>query len=184
MARHGDTRSPSPVGSAYSSSKRSRREDEPHDRIRRDDARNHKRRSRSRSPDVRTFENFPMPSHTEINSPQRRYRDRDSVRRRDRSPDRRNDDNYRSGRKDRSRERRRSRDREPLKDYRRRSRDRDVRDRRDTSRDRTRRRRDGSTDSRKNGRREGSRDRVASKGSTSDRKEVRCHIYPLIHETV
>ncbi|MCJ1357192.1 MAG: pre-mRNA processing RNA-helicase [Icmadophila ericetorum] len=152
MARHGDTRSPSPVGSAYSSSKRSRRDDEPHDRNRRNDARTHKRRSRSRSPD-------------------RRYRDRDSARRRDRSSDRRNDDSYRSGRKDRSRERRRSRDREVVKDYRRRSRDRDPRDRRDTSRDRTRRRRDGSTDSRKNGKREGSRDRLASKTSTGDRKE-------------
>ena len=52
MARHGDTRSPSPVGSSYSSSKRNRRDDDRYERSRREDGRNHRRRSRTRSPDV------------------------------------------------------------------------------------------------------------------------------------
>ena len=51
MPRHGDTRSPSPVGSSYSS-KRNRRDDDRYDRLRRDDGRTHRRRSRTRSPDV------------------------------------------------------------------------------------------------------------------------------------
>ncbi len=51
MARHGNTRSPSPVGSSYSS-KRSRRDDDRYEKSRRDDGRSYKRRSRTRSPDV------------------------------------------------------------------------------------------------------------------------------------
>ena len=54
MPRHGDTRSPSPVGSSYSS-KRNRRDDDRYDRVRRDDGRSHRRRSRTRSPDVRSL---------------------------------------------------------------------------------------------------------------------------------
>lgn len=49
MARHGDTRSPSPVGSTLSSSRRPRREDDRYDRTRRDDGRSYRR---SRSPEV------------------------------------------------------------------------------------------------------------------------------------
>ncbi|KAJ6131179.1 Pre-mRNA-processing ATP-dependent RNA helicase prp5 [Penicillium sp. IBT 18751x] len=146
MARHGDTRSPSPVGSTYSSSRRSRRDDSRPER-RRDEGRGH-RRSRS---------------------PERRYRDRDAgrdrdgYRRRDRSLDRRDDNTYRPGRRDRSRDRRRDDDR----DYRRRSRDRDYRARRDDSRDRDRRRTDDSADLKPKSRREDSRDRGVSRRSGS-----------------
>ncbi|KAL4779521.1 hypothetical protein BJX76DRAFT_340521 [Aspergillus varians] len=145
MARHGDTRSPSPVGSTYSSTRRNRRDDDRYER-RRDDGRGY-RRSRS---------------------PERRFRDRDrardSYRRRDRSIDRRdshrNDDGYR--RQDRSRDRRRSRDKEPDRDYRRRSRsrDRDYRSRRGDSRDRALRRTDDSADLKHKSRRDISRDRT------------------------
>ncbi|KAL6239786.1 Pre-mRNA-processing ATP-dependent RNA helicase prp5 [Aspergillus navahoensis] len=140
MARHGDTRSPSPVGSTYSSSRRSRNDDR-YER-KRDDGRSY-RRSRS---------------------PERRYRDRDSYRRRDRSVDRRDshrdEDSYR--RRDRSRDRRRSRDRDHDRDYRRRSRSRekDYRSRRDDSRDRARRRTDDSADLKRKSRRDDSRDRT------------------------
>ncbi|KAL4952366.1 hypothetical protein BDW69DRAFT_185507 [Aspergillus filifer] len=145
MARPGDTRSPSPVGSTYSSSRRSRRDDDRYER-KRDDGRTY-RRSRS---------------------PERRYRDRDRdlYRRRDRSVDRRDshrdDDGYR--RRDRSRDRRRSRDRDYDRDYRRRSRsrDRDYRSRRDDSRDRARRRTDDSADLKHKSRRDDSRDRRGS----------------------
>ncbi|KAL4796414.1 hypothetical protein BDV19DRAFT_81281 [Aspergillus venezuelensis] len=145
MARRGDTRSPSPVGSTYSSSRRSRRDDDRYER-KRDDGRSY-RRSRS---------------------PERRYRDRDrdSYRRRDRSVDRRDshrdDDGYR--RRDRSRDRRRSRDRDYDRDYRRRSRsrDRDYRSRRDDSRDRARRRTDDSADLKHKSRRDDSRDQRGS----------------------
>ncbi|KAF2401542.1 P-loop containing nucleoside triphosphate hydrolase protein [Trichodelitschia bisporula] len=124
-----ETRSPSPTGSSYSASRRSRRDEDRFPRDRRDPAwSHHGRRSRSRSAD-------------------RRYRDRDSHRRRDRSVDRRAEDTYRPVRHDRSRERRHSRS--PGRDRRNRSRDRDIRDRRDDSRDRTRRRRDNSTDSKR-----------------------------------
>ncbi|KAL8645958.1 MAG: hypothetical protein Q9226_007066 [Calogaya cf. arnoldii] len=140
MARPADPRSPSPVGSSYSSSKRTRRDDDRHDRSRRDDVRNHRRRSRSRSPD-------------------RRYRDRDPRSHRDRSRDRYEDDYHRSARRDRSRDRRRSKDRDVGRDHRRRSRDKDTRAKRDASRD-PRRRREGSTDSRRRERRDGSRDRT------------------------
>ncbi|KAJ5137898.1 Pre-mRNA-processing ATP-dependent RNA helicase prp5 [Penicillium atrosanguineum] len=143
MARHGDTRSPSPVGSTYSSSRRSRRDDDRSER-RRDEGRGH-RRSRS---------------------PERRYRDRDAGRDRDgyRRRDHRRDENtYRPGRRDRSRDRRRDDDR----DHRRRSRDRDYRARRDDSRDRDRRRTDESADLKPKPRREDSRDRDVSRRSSS-----------------
>ncbi|KAJ5281306.1 Pre-mRNA-processing ATP-dependent RNA helicase prp5 [Penicillium angulare] len=150
MARHGDTRSPSPVGSTFSSSKRPRRDDDRYDRSRRDEGRNFRR---SRSPD-------------------RRYRDRDhgrdGFRRRDRSLDRRDEDTYRPNRKERSRDRRRSRDRD---DYRRRSRDRDYRPRRDDSRDHDRRRLDDSADLKPKARRGDSRDRGASRRSRSGTRE-------------
>ncbi|KAL5045740.1 Pre-mRNA-processing ATP-dependent RNA helicase prp5 [Aspergillus fruticulosus] len=145
MARHGDTRSPSPVGSTYSSSRRSRRDDDRYER-KRDDGRSYRR---SRSPERRYRE---------------RDRDRDSYRRRDRSVDRRDshrdEDSYR--RRDRSRDRRRSRDRDHDRDYRRRSRsrDRDYRSRRDDSRDRARRRTDDSADLKRKSRRDDSRDRT------------------------
>ena len=147
MARHGDTRSPSPVGSSYSASASKRH-----------DGRGHRHRSRTRSPDV----GYSTCSHIESNLSllQKRYRDRDSRHHRDRSRDRyRDDDGYRSSRRDRSRDRRRSRDRDTVKDYRRRSRDRDSRSYRDDSRERARRRREGSADSRRKGRRDDSRDR-------------------------
>ena len=57
MARHGDTRSPSPVGSSHSS-KRNRRADDHYERSKRDDVRGHRRRSRTRSPDVRVLKSF------------------------------------------------------------------------------------------------------------------------------
>ncbi|GKZ18987.1 pre-mRNA processing RNA-helicase [Aspergillus brasiliensis] len=145
MARHGDTRSPSPVGSTYSSSRRNRRDDDRYERSRRDDGRSYRR---SRSPERRYRE-------------RERDRDRDSYRRRDRSLDRRDDhrdeDSYRPSRRERSRDRRRSRDRD---DYRRRSRDRDYRSRREDSRDRARRRTDDSADLKYKSRRDDSRDRA------------------------
>ncbi|KAK4694915.1 ATP-dependent RNA helicase DDX46/PRP5, partial [Lecanoromycetidae sp. Uapishka_2] len=52
MARHGDVRSPSPVGSSHSSSKRHHRDDDRYERSRRDDGRGHRHRTRSRSPDT------------------------------------------------------------------------------------------------------------------------------------
>ena len=163
MARHTDIRSPSPVGSSHSSSKRHHRDGDRYERSSRDDGRSHKHRSRS--PEVG------LPSHSlqsvdsDMQFLQHRHRDRERDRERDRhyrerSRDRyRDDDYYRSSRRDRSRERRRSRDRESVKDSRRRSRDRDPRNLREDSRERARRRREPSTDSRRKGRREDSRDR-------------------------
>src|ERR1700722_13723797 len=179
MARHGDARSPSPAGSSYSSSKRSRRDGDPrHERSRQDDSRSHRRRSWSRSPDV-SAPNLQRTSRIGVNSCsflQRRHRDRDrdGYRRRERSVDRRYDDRrgdetYTSSRRDRSRNRRRSKDREE----RRRSRDRDHRTRREDSRDRTRRRRDGSADSKPKSRRDDSRDRSSRKDSGHASHEVR-----------
>ncbi|BCR86884.1 DEAD/DEAH box RNA helicase [Aspergillus chevalieri] len=153
MARHGDSRSPSPVGSTYSSSKRSRRDDDRYERSRRDDGRSY-RRSRS---------------------PGRRYRerDRDLYRRRDRSLDRRDDyrdePNYRPSRRERSRDRRRSRDRDDDRDYRRRSRERDYRGKRDDSRNRARRRTDDSADLKHKSRRDDSRDRVSDRNSPASK---------------
>ncbi|KAL8761150.1 MAG: hypothetical protein Q9184_002704 [Pyrenodesmia sp. 2 TL-2023] len=171
MARHGNTRSPSPVGSSYSSSKRPRRDDDRYDKSRRDDGRGHRRRSRSRSPDVWTH-----PSAVNVNvlipPTQRRYRDRDSRYHRD-------DDYYRSSRRDRSRERRRSRDRDLGRDNRRRSRERDSRVKRDDSRDR-RRRRDESTDSRRRERRDGSRNRSQTLEAVSDAPTTTPRLHPLM----
>ena len=169
MPRHGDVRSPSPVGSSHSSSKRHHRDDDRYERSRRDDGRSHRHRSRSRSPDV----SVPSPAHfrscADTPNLQRRYRDRDSRHHRERSRDRyRDEDVYRSARRDRSRERRRSRDRDVVKDYRRRSRERDSRSYRDDSRDRARKRRDGSADSRRKGRRDDSRDRPSKASSVKE----------------
>jgi ATP-dependent RNA helicase DDX46/PRP5 len=148
MARR-DTRSPSPAGSAFSSSRRHRRDDDRYSKDRRDDGRGYRdRRSRSRSAEVR-IPNRTLREYNTYDRPQRRYRDRDPHRRHDRSldrqRDRRDEDNYRPGsRRDRSRDRRRSRS---PKGGRRRSKD--YRDRRDDSRDRDRRRRDDSADSKR-----------------------------------
>ena len=158
MARHGDNRSPSPVGSSYSASKRQHRDEERYERTRRDDGRGHRRRSRTRSPDV-SYTTYSL-ARSNPCLLQKRYRDRDSRHHRDRSRDRhRDDDGYRSSRREKSRDRRKSRDQDTVKDYRRRSRDRDSRAYRDDSRDRARRRREGSADSRRKGRRDDSRDK-------------------------
>ncbi|KAJ5794198.1 Helicase C-terminal [Penicillium paradoxum] len=151
MARHGDTRSPSPVGSTYSSSRRPRREDNRYDRSRRDDGRSYRR---SRSPERR---------YRERDHP----RDRDGYRRRDLPLDRRDEDTYRPARRDRSRERRRDDNHE----LRRRSRDRDYRSRRDDSRDRDRRRIDDAADFKPKSRRDDSRDRAPNRRSTSRPRE-------------
>lgn len=150
MARHRDSRSPSPTGSQHSA-KRSRRDDDvrrDRDRDRRDDVRGPRRSSRSRSVEVSAAHpdmgRYPL-ADTRY---QRRDRDRDFPRRRERSIGRRDDGYYRSGWRDRSRDRRDryARDRSP--DRRRwRSRERDYRDRRDDSHERARRRREDSTDS-------------------------------------
>ncbi|KAI6250426.1 Pre-mRNA-processing ATP-dependent RNA helicase prp5 [Erysiphe necator] len=128
MARHKDSRSPSPAGSQLSS-RRSRRDDEgQRGRDRRENSSGTQRWSRSRSVE-------------------RRYRERDLQRRRERNSDRRDDQYRRSERRERSRNRRdryverdwspdrrrrRSRDRD-------RDRDRDYHDRRDDPNERTRR---------------------------------------------
>lgn len=178
MARHGDTRSPSPVGSTYSSSRRNRRDDDRYERSRRDDGRGYRR---SRSPEVRvaTRKTFSKQTSDHGCVIQRRYRererprDRDGYRRRDRSLDRRDEDSYRPGRRDRSRDRRRSRDRNEDVD-RRQSRDRDYRARRDDSRERDRRRIDDSADLKPKSRRDASRDRATNRRSRSRTREV-CH---------
>ncbi|KAJ5562039.1 Helicase C-terminal [Penicillium sp. DV-2018c] len=152
MARHGDTRSPSPVGSTFSSSRRSRRDDDRYDRSRRDDGRSYRR---SRSPERRYRERD-------------RPRERDGYRHRDVLVDRRDEDSYRPARRDQSRERRRDDDR----GFRRRSRDRDYPNRRDDSRERDRRRRDGSADFKPKARRDDSRDRAPNRRSASRNQEV------------
>ncbi|KAJ5419564.1 uncharacterized protein N7487_003114 [Penicillium crustosum] len=81
--------------------------------------------------------------------------------------DRRDEDTYRPARRDRSRERRRDDDH----DIRRRSRDRDYRSRRDDSRDRDRRRIDDSADLKPKSRRDDSRDRAPSRRSRSRTRE-------------
>src|SRR5277367_3138991 len=171
MARQRDSRSPSPTGSQHSS-KRSRRDDDfRRDRDRRDDVRGPRRRSRSRSLDVRNGGTYKWQSiYADGLESQRRQRDRDVPRRRDRSIDRRDDDYNRSYRRDRSRDRRRSRDRYMDRERspdrrRRRSRERDFRDRRDDSRERHRRRREDSTDSYSRYRGDENRDRVSRAGS-------------------
>ena len=147
MARR--SRSPSPAGSQHSSKRSKRDDDVRRDRDRRDEPRGQKRRSRSRSPDVR--DRRPHGSLVDLANRhflQRRHRERDIHRRRDRSLDRRDDEYHRFSRRDRSRDRRdRYADRERSPD-RRRHRDREYRDRRDDSYDaRARRRREDSTDS-------------------------------------
>ena len=176
MARHRDTRSPSPVGSSYSS-KRNRRDEDRYDRSRRDDGRGYRNRSRTRSPDVRisvflSALRFPCISiiknansrllQNKSHEHQRRYRDRDSRPHRDRSRDRREEDSYRSGR----------RDRDVTREYRPRSRERLPR--RADSRDRDGRRREASTDARRRGRREDSRERNHKKSA----HEVCPHVIP------
>ncbi|OLN88811.1 Pre-mRNA-processing ATP-dependent RNA helicase PRP5 [Colletotrichum chlorophyti] len=173
MARTRDSRSPSPAGSQYNA-KRHRKDDERRDRDRRDDGRDYRRRSRSRSPaDVRGHHHHRKRDgelYSDRKIEQRRYRDRerdrDAYRRRDRSLDRRDDDSYRGGRRDndRHRDRRRSRDRYGDRDRsldrrRHRDSDRDHRARRDDSRDRGAARRDGTADSRPRSRRDDSRSR-------------------------
>jgi ATP-dependent RNA helicase DDX46/PRP5 len=176
MARHRDSRSPSPAGSH--SSKRARRDDDVRrDRDRRDDMRGPpRRRSRSRSLDVS------VPPHVEhsytYGHVQRRHRD--THRRRDRSIDRRDDDYYRSGRRDN----RRYADRERSPDRRRRrSRERDYRDRRDDSYDRAQRRREDSTDSWSHSSRgDDTRGKPPSRPEPAKKTEVRKHSYPQSYQ--
>nr|RBQ89496.1 hypothetical protein FVER53263_01149 [Fusarium verticillioides] len=163
MARPRDSRSPSPAGSTHSS--RRRRNDDRRARDRRNDGRDHRRRSRSRSPDVRrqkpNYGRFysddlihEQPRNRDRERDRDHGRERDYYRRRDRSIDRRDDNYYRGGRRDhRERDRRRSRqrydDRNRSPDRRHnhsREGDRDVR-RRDDSRNRTPGRREGTADS-------------------------------------
>jgi ATP-dependent RNA helicase DDX46/PRP5 len=180
MARHRDSRSPSPAGSQHS--KRSRRDDDVRrERDRRDDGRGPRRRSRSRSADVRTFKpRISRPYFTDPVHYQRRHRERDIPRRRDRSIDRRDDDYHRSGRRDRSRDRRdRYADTEKSPDRRRRrSRERDYRDRRGDSYDKARRRREDSTDSWLRSRGE-ERGKPLSRPENLKASEVR--LYPVDH---
>ncbi|OAA49247.1 pre-mRNA-processing ATP-dependent RNA helicase PRP5 [Metarhizium rileyi] len=176
MARPKDSRSPSPAGSQYSS-RRHRKDDDRRDRDRRDDGIDYRRRSRSRSPNVRSLDLHKLTGlcSDRIVNMQNRYRerggrdrerdrdrDRDSYRRRERSVDRRDDNHYRGGNRDyRDRERRRSRDRyndRPRSPARRRNRSRDD--------DRDHRRRPGSRDG-DLGRREGTSD-THSRGSRPD----------------
>lgn len=176
MARHRDTRSPSPTGSQHSS-RRVRRDDDRRDRDRRDDVRGFRRRSRSRSPDVSLREKH-VTSRYQPN-PMNQRRHRDTHRRRDRSIDRREDGSYRTGRRDRSRDRRRSRDRFDTRErspdrVRRRSRDRDYRDRREDSYDHDRhpRRHGDSTDSKPRDRGDDRRGKPSDKASNSTAKDV------------
>ncbi|CCE34057.1 related to RNA helicase [Claviceps purpurea 20.1] len=158
MARPRDSRSPSPAGSQHSS-RRHRKDDDrrDRDRDRRDDGRDYRRRTRSRSPDVRNESSHQMHArlnHTDEFIPtqnrhrdrggRERDRDRDPYRRRERSLDRRDGDRFRGGPRDQwDRERRRSRDRyieRPRSPGRRRNRS------RDSDRDRDHRRRPESRD--------------------------------------
>jgi ATP-dependent RNA helicase DDX46/PRP5 len=177
MARHRDSRSPSPAGSQHSS-KRSKRDDEVRrDRDRRDDGRLPRRRSRSRSFDVRRAPlHKPLSQRANTLRYQRRHHDRDMHRRRDRSIDRREPD-HRSGRRERSRDRRDryvERERSPDR-RRRRSRDREYRDRRDDSYDRARRRREDSTDSWTRSRGDGSTGKPPGRPESVRTAEVSSH---------
>jgi ATP-dependent RNA helicase DDX46/PRP5 len=180
MVRHRNTRSPSPAGSQHSSKRQRRDEDVRRDRARRDDdGRGPRRRSRSRSLDVR-YSSVSNANDRVIDKvvAQRRHRDRDPPRRRDRSVDHRENDYYRSGRRDRSRDRRDRYDRDRSPDRRRRrSRERDYRDRRDDSHDRASRHREDSTDwSRSRG--DGYRGKPISKSESAKVTEV-SHPYTL-----
>jgi ATP-dependent RNA helicase DDX46/PRP5 len=200
MARPRDSRSPSPAGSTHSS--RRHRNDDRRARDRRNDGRDHRRRSRSRSPDVRrqqpNYGRFysddfihDQPRNRDRERDRDRGRDRDYYRRRDRSVDRRDDNYYRGGRRDhRERDRRRSRerydDRNRSPDRRRnRSRegDRDVR-RRDDSRNRTPGRREGTADSLTRSIREDGRIQKTPLGDSGnpDTQEVRSP--SLFHESI
>lgn len=160
-----DTRSPSPAGSHHSSRRSYRDDVRYNDKDRRDD-RGHRRRDRSRSPDVRNTTRTTLGANTYQVYEQRRRYDRDDRRHGDRAvddrrPQRRNDDRHRTSHTDPDRDRRRSRDRAP-RDRRDRPRDKDYRDRRDDSRDRGQRRRDRTLSPRPSPRRE-DRDRHMSK---------------------
>ncbi|KAF4984193.1 hypothetical protein FZEAL_591 [Fusarium zealandicum] len=197
MARPRDSRSPSPAGSSHSS-RRHRKDDGRRDRDRRDDGRDHRRRSRSRSPDVRRNHRnagglysdevtLNQPRNRDRDRDRDRGRDRDYYRRGDRTVDRRDDDYYRGGRRDqRDRDRRRSRnrldDRNRSPDRRRnRSRDgdRDLR-RRDDSRDRVHGRREGTADSFARSNREDGRNQKTPLGDTGSvgSNEVRFSTFP------
>ncbi|KAH0526435.1 hypothetical protein TsFJ059_009755 [Trichoderma semiorbis] len=146
MARPRDSRSPSPAGSHFNS-RRHRKDDDRRDaRDRRDDGRDTRRRSSSRSPDYRYRDRDRGRDNRDRGGRDRdRDRDRDNFRRRDRSLDRRDDDFYRGPRDRRgarSRERLAPRARSP---DRRRDRSRDDFRRRDDSRNRSRR--EGTADS-------------------------------------
>ncbi|KAM0345326.1 hypothetical protein ACHAPU_006725 [Fusarium lateritium] len=159
MARPRDSRSPSPAGSTHSS--RRPRNDDRRNRDRRNDGRDHRRRSRSRSPD---------PRNRDRERDRDRGRDQDYYRRRERSTDRRDDNYYRGGRRDnRERDRRRSRDR-----YDDRIRSPDRRRNRSRENDRDVRRRDDSHN-RAPGRREGTADPLAR----SNREDGRNQKTPL-----
>ena len=202
MARPRDSRSPSPAGSHHSSRRRPKDGDQRMERPRRDDGRTHRRRSRSRSPDVRgnsrksgglysdrIFDDQPRHRERERDRDKERDRERDRgtgrewdhQRRRDRSPDRRNDDNLRHDRRDRDRDRRRSRERQGGPDRspnRRRERSREV--------ERERRRRDspgrygGTANSHTRSARDDSRERRTTTGQSggrlSNNEEVRISI--------
>ncbi|KAF5661005.1 pre-mRNA-processing ATP-dependent RNA helicase PRP5 [Fusarium heterosporum] len=179
MARPRDSRSPSPAGSTHSS--RRPRNDDRRNRDRRNDGRDHRRRSRSRSPDVRMHHSssgrlfsddliHKQPRNRDRDRDRDRGRDQDYYRRRERSIDRRDDNYYRGGRRDnRERDRRRSRDR-----YDDRIRSPDRRRNRSRENDRDVRRRDDSR-SRASGRREGTADSLAR----SNREDGRNQKTPL-----
>jgi ATP-dependent RNA helicase DDX46/PRP5 len=183
MARHRDSRSPSPAGSQHSSKRIKRDEDVRRDRDRRDDVRGQRRRSRSRSVDVRKLKSVLPPQQANNIWHQRRYRDRDVHRRRDRSVDRREEDFHRPPRRDRSRDRRdRYADRERSPDRRRhRSRDRDYRDRRDDSYDRAPRRREDSTDSWPRSRRDGNIGNPPSRSESVKDIEVSTGLHDIFY---
>ncbi|KJZ73533.1 Pre-mRNA-processing ATP-dependent RNA helicase PRP5 [Hirsutella minnesotensis 3608] len=171
MARPRDSRSPAPAGS-QDGSRRRHRDENRRDRDRRDDGRDFRRPSRSRSPDVRlpclhfchSFVGLTSSTQQRHRDRGVRYRERDHnrdlTRPGDRPSDRRDDAYYRSGPRehrdrdrDRDRDRRRSRDRyaaRPRSPDRRRNRSRDSMKSyrsRDGSRDRVRSRREGTADS-------------------------------------
>ncbi|KAF4949840.1 hypothetical protein FSARC_13378 [Fusarium sarcochroum] len=196
MARPRDSRSPSPAGSTHSS-RRHRKDDDRRDRDRRNDGRDYRRRSRSRSLDVRRQHYnsdrlhsddivHKQPRNRDRDRDRDRGRDRDYYRRRERSPDRRDDNHYRGGRRDnRERDRRRSRDRyddrirSPDRRLNRsRENDRDVR-RRDDSRNRVPGRREGTADSLTRSNREDGRNQKTPLGDSGNAasKEVRQHFF-------
>ncbi|KAI2629750.1 P-loop containing nucleoside triphosphate hydrolase protein [Hypoxylon sp. NC1633] len=203
MARLRDSRSPTPAGSQQAS-RRHRRDDERRDRDRHRDRDRRdfgrggaRRRSRSQSPhDVRRRYGYSNIQSHPSNNPnsQRRNRDRDrdlDFRRRDRSPDRRDDDHYRAGR-----DRRRSRDRfieregdrsaDP-RQHRNRDHDgdRDQQTRRDDSRDRNRGRHEGAADSHPRSRRGDSREQgQVPAGATNSKASEVCSTVLLPTSTV